>query len=224
MLILGLTGGIACGKSTISLTLSSLGAVIVDGDLLSRELTAEGGAALPAIREAFGDGVFHPDGTLNRKALGARVFGDAEALARLDGIMQPLLLTLILRDVEDARQRNAAVCVLDMPLLYEKGLERLCHRVWCAYIPREIQLERLMARDGFTLEEAEARLRSQLPAEEKAARADVVIDTSGPIQYTKECVISLYAKEAIAGRQGGTHGDESHRSAPAQPARGATDH
>ena len=195
MLVLGLTGGIACGKSTISLTLKELGAVIVDGDVLSRELTAENGPALPDIRRAFGDDVFHPDGSLNRRALGSVVFADGKARATLDGIMQPLLLTLILRDMEDARNNGAAVCVLDMPLLYEKGLERLCDRVWCAYVPRETQLERLMQRDGFTREEAEDRLRSQLPAEEKAARADVVIDTSGPMDYTKGYVISLYAQE-----------------------------
>ena len=195
MLVLGLTGGIACGKSTISLTLKELGAVIVDGDVLSRELTAENGPALPDIRRAFGDDVFHPDGSLNRRALGSIVFADGKARATLDGIMQPLLLTLILRDMEDARNNGAAVCVLDMPLLYEKGLERLCDRVWCAYVPRETQLERLMQRDGFTREEAEDRLRSQLPAEEKAARADVVIDTSGPMDYTKGYVISLYAQE-----------------------------
>ena len=195
MLVLGLTGGIACGKSTISLTLRELGAVIVDGDVLSRELTAEGGAALPDIRATFGDGVFHHDGTLNRRALGSVVFADDAKRDKLDAIMQPLLLTMILRAIEDARQSGAAACVLDMPLLYEKDLDRLCDRVWCAYIPRDIQLERLMARDGFTIEEAESRLRSQLPAKEKAARADVVIDTSGTIQYTKEYVISLYAKE-----------------------------
>ena len=195
MLVLGLTGGIACGKSTISLTLAELGAIIVDGDVLSRELTVENGAALPEIRRAFGDGVFHPDGTLDRRALGAVVFANDAARDNLDSIMQPLLLTLILRGIEDARLCGAQVCVLDMPLLYEKELDRLCDRVWCAYIPRPTQIERLMERDGFTLEEAESRLRSQLPAEEKAARADVVIDTSGPMDYTKECVISLYAKE-----------------------------
>lgn len=195
MLVLGLTGGIACGKSTISLTLKELGAVIVDGDVLSRELTAPGGRALPAIRAAFGDGVFHPDGTLDRRALGAMVFADDAARDALDGIMQPLLREMIVECIAQARQQNAAVCVLDMPLLYEKELDGLCDRVWCTYIPRQTQLERLMARDGFTREEAEARLRSQLPAEEKAARADVVIDTSGPIQYTKESVISLFHRE-----------------------------
>ena len=195
MLVLGLTGGIACGKSTISQTLRELGAVIVDGDVLSRELTAPGGGALGDIRAAFGEGVFHPDGTLNRRALGSVVFADDKARDTLDHIMQPLLLTLILRDIENARLTGASVCVLDMPLLYEKDIDRLCQRVWCAYVPQEVQLSRLMERDGFTREEAEARLRSQLPPEEKAARADVVIDTSGPMDYTKECVISLYAKE-----------------------------
>lgn len=195
MRVLGLTGGIACGKSTISLTLRELGATIVDGDALSRELTAEGGAALPEIREVFGGDVFDSDGTLNRRALGAQVFTDDRARERLDRIMQPLLRTLILRDIAAARASGAAVCVLDMPLLYEKGLDFLCDRVWCAVLPRETQLKRLMARDGFTREEAEARLRSQLPTEEKAARANVVIDTSGSIRYTKECVTALYAKE-----------------------------
>ena len=198
MLVLGLTGGIACGKSTISLTLAELGAVIVDGDVLSRELTAANGPALPDIHRAFGDDVFLPDGTLNRRALGAVVFGDDNARDTLDNIMQPLLLTMILRAIEDARRAGAAVCVLDMPLLYEKNLDRLCDRVWCAYIPEDVQVERLMLRDGFTRAEAEARLHSQLPAAEKAARADVIIDTSSSIQYTKEYVISLYAKEVGA--------------------------
>lgn len=195
MLILGLTGGIACGKSNISATLAGLGAVIVDGDLLSRELTAPGGAALPAIREVFGDDVFQPDGTLNRSALGSVVFGDDQARAALDDIMQPMLREMILQRIEEARASGADVCVLDMPLLYEKDLDGFCDRVWCASLPRETQLERLMARDGFSLEEAEARLRSQLPTAEKARRADVVIDTSGTIQYTKEWVRTLYARE-----------------------------
>lgn len=211
MLIIGLTGGIACGKSTISLALAELGAVIIDGDVLSRELTEANGAALPAIRAAFGDGVFHPDGTLNRRALGAVVFADDAARDALDGIMQPMLREMIIRGIEDARKSGAATCVLDMPLLYEKDLDSLCERVWCAYVPRETQLARLMLRDGFTREEAEARLRSQLPAEEKAAKADVVIDTSGPIQYTKGSVISLYAKEV-------PDGVESEHPSPAQPA------
>ena len=195
MITIGLTGGIACGKSNVSACLRSLGAVIIDGDVLSRELTAPGGAALPDIRKAFGDGVFCEDGTLNRRALGAAVFGHDDMRAKLDGIMQPLLLTLILRGIEDARQAGAEMCVLDMPLLYEVGLDRLCDRVWCVYIPESLQLERLMARDGFTRVDAEARLRSQMPAREKADRADVVIDTSGSIEYTCSMIPALYEQE-----------------------------
>ncbi len=193
MLVLGLTGGIACGKTNISQTLAALGAVIVDGDVLSRELTAPGGAALPAIRGHFGDGVFHGDDTLDRRALGACVFADDSQRAALNGIIQPMIRTLTEQRIGEARKKGASVCVLDMPLLYEMGYEPLCDEVWCAYIPRETQLTRLMARDGFTRKEAEARLRSQLPADEKARRADVVIDTGGAIEETRAIVRELYA-------------------------------
>ena len=203
MRVIGLTGGIACGKSNVSDTLRSLGAVIIDGDVLSRELTAPGGMALPALWEAFGSSVFHDDGTLNRKALGSVVFHDDHARETLDAIMQPLLLSLIRQRMDQARDTGAAVCVLDMPLLYEKELDHLCDRVWCVYIPRELQLSRLMERDGFALADAEARLRSQMPADEKAARADVVIDTSGTISYTKSRIPPLYAEELRLATQPG---------------------
>lgn len=195
MRIIGLTGGIACGKSNVSDALQALGAVIIDGDVLSRELTAPSGAALPDIRQAFGEAVFRPDGTLNRKALGEVVFASAAARQTLDALMQPRLRTLILQRVNDAREAGAALCVLDMPLLYEAGLDALCDRVWCVYVPEETQLARLMARDGFTREQALARIRSQMPAAEKAARAQVVIDTSGAIDYTRAMVPALYAQE-----------------------------
>lgn len=195
MRTIGLTGSIACGKSNVSAALRDLGAAVVDGDLLSRELTAPGGKALPAIRQAFGGGVFHGDGTLNRRALGDMVFASVEARARLDGLMQPLLRSLILRRMEEARAGGAKICVLDMPLLYEAGLDALCDTVWCVHLPRDEQIRRLMARDGLTLPQAEARLRSQLSSDEKAARARVVIDTSGSIDETRAMIPVLYARE-----------------------------
>ena len=195
MRIIGLTGGIACGKSNISQTLESLGARIIDGDVLSRQLTAPGGAALPAIRQQFRAEVFLPDGALDRRALGQRIFSDDAARAALDGIMQPMLLDLIRDELAAARSGHIAVCVLDMPLLYEKGLDALCDRVWCAWLPRATQLERLIARDGFTPDEAANRIDSQMPTDEKAARADVVIDTSGTIAETQARVMTLYAQE-----------------------------
>lgn len=195
MRTIGLTGSIACGKSNVSATLAELGAYVIDGDLLSREVTAPGGMALPALRKTFGDGIFHPDGTLDRRALGSIVFGNEEALIRLNGIIHPMVIALTKQRIEAARLAGADLCVLDMPLLYETNMESLCDRVWCVWLPRETQLQRLMDRDGFTRKEAEARLRSQLSADEKAARADVVIDTSGSIEYTKSMIPALYAQE-----------------------------
>ena len=117
MRVIGLTGGIACGKSNVSDTLRTLGAFIIDGDAIARQLTLPGGMALAALREAFGDGVFAADGSLNRRALGARVFADSQARATLDGIMQPMIRQEIQRLMAQARTLGAAVCVLDMPLL-----------------------------------------------------------------------------------------------------------
>ena len=195
MRVIGLTGSIACGKSNVSSALRELGAAIVDGDEIAHALTAPGGAALPLLREAFGDGVFREDGTLDRKALGAVVFGDAAARQRLDDLMQPPIRQETLRQMEAARHEGRAACVLDMPLLFEKGLETLCDSVWSVWIPRETQLERLMARDGCPREAAEARVASQLSADEKAARADVVIDTSGTAEETRARIPALYQKE-----------------------------
>ncbi len=198
MHILGLTGGIACGKSTVSLTLSALGAAIVDGDRLSRALTAPQGEALPKLREAFGDGVFQQDGTLNRRALGQMVFQHPEEKEKLDALMQPLIHGMTLKKIDEARENGASICVLDMPLLYEFGYERLCHRVWCVSLPQEEQIRRLMARDGMTREAALDRIRSQMPTREKAARADVVIDTSGTIEETQAIVRKLFEAEMAA--------------------------
>lgn len=201
MLVLGLTGGIACGKSNVSDVLQQLGAVIVDGDILSRRLTGPGGPALPAIRDAFGGDVFSPDGTLDRKALGELVFGDDTARKKLDDLIQPALKSMILEEMDSAQSRGAEVCVLDMPLLYEKNLEPLCDRVWAVYVPLETQLERLMARDGYSPRQAGARVRSQMSALEKAERADVVIDTSGTIEETRAKIPALYEKELERIRQ-----------------------
>ena len=195
MKIIGLTGGIACGKSNVSNALRELGAFIIDGDAIAHDITRPGGMALPALREAFGNGVFTADGALNRRALGALVFSDNQARATLDGVMQPMIRQEIQRLMAQAREQSTSLCVLDMPLLYETGLDAWCDRVWCVTLPRETQLERLMFRDGLTRQEAEARVSSQLPAEEKAARAQVVIDTSGTIGYTKAMIPPLYAEE-----------------------------
>ncbi len=199
MRTIGLTGGIACGKSHVADVLRSLGAAVVDGDALSRALTAPGGRALPEIRRSFGSGVFREDGALDRKALGALVFSDPAALSELNRLMEPLLMEAIGAAVEEAQRSGASFCVMDMPLLFEKGLDRSCSRIWCVTVPEEVQIARVMERDGLTREQALARIRSQLPTAEKAARSDVVIDTNHPIEYTDETIRRLWAEETARG-------------------------
>ena len=136
MRIIGLTGSIACGKSSVSDALKEQpDCRVIDGDLLSRELTRPGGAALAPIREAFGSGVFLSDGTLNRQALGRMVFSDFRARAQLDQLMAPLLEDLTDQRIREARESGAVLCFLDYPLLFEKGYDRLCDTVWCVWLP-----------------------------------------------------------------------------------------
>ena len=190
--LLGLTGGIATGKSHLSGVLREAGAWIVDADGISRALTAPGGEALPLIRKGFGDSVFHDDGTLDRKALGALVFGDAGRLQKLNDIMHPLIFGRMHTLIAEADEAGAPVTVLDVPLLYETRLDRICREVWCAWIPRDIQLKRLMARDGLTRAQAEARIRSQMSAWEKRTRADRYIDTRGSLEESAATVLGMY--------------------------------
>ncbi|MBR2822984.1 MAG: dephospho-CoA kinase [Clostridia bacterium] len=197
MRVIGVTGGIACGKSTVTAWLKEQpGCRIVDGDVLSRRLTAPGGAALPLIRETFGDRYFLSDGALNRRRLGSLVFSDEAARARLDALMAPLLQAETQREIALARQEGVSLCFLDYPLLFEKGYDRICDTVWCVYLPRELQLQRLMARDQLTEEEALSRMDAVLSSDEKAARSSVVIDNSGSVGDTLSRLPSLLAEEA----------------------------
>ena len=192
MKLIGITGGIACGKTTLCETLRALGAPVWDADATSRQATAPGGAALPAIRAAFGEGVFTPAGELNRKALGALVFNDEKARRQLDAIVHPLVYEDMARFVKAQAKAGACAVFLDVPLLYETGYDRFCDKVWCAYVPEETQLRRLMNRDRLTRAEALARIRSQMPLSEKTRRADAVIDTSGTIAQSAQAVARLY--------------------------------
>ncbi len=196
MRLIGLTGGIACGKSTVSTWLKDQpGCRVVDGDLLSRRLTGPGGAALPLIRETFGDAYFLSDGSLNRRRLGSLVFSDNGARARLDALMAPLLEKETQLEIANARADGICLCFLDYPLLFEKGYDRLCDAIWCVFLPREIQLRRLMARDRLSEEEALDRMDAVLSSEEKASRSTVVIDNSGSVGYTLSLLPPLLAAE-----------------------------
>ncbi len=185
--VVGLTGGIASGKSNLSRALRAHGAPVVDADEISRSLTAEGGAALPMIREAFGDGVFDGD-ALDRRRLGDTIFADKEKRERLNGILHPMIF-LELRARLDAVEGAA---VLEAPLLYETGLDKWCDEVWCAYVPQKEQVRRVRKRDKVTYRRAYARVRSQMPSLEKARRSARVIRTDGTKDDSAAIVLALW--------------------------------
>ena len=188
--MLGLTGGMGCGKSEAARYLASLGAAHVDADAISRALTAPGGAALPAIRARFGDGVFLPDGALDRRALAEVVFDDPRSKRALEEIVHPLVWAQVRRQIAEAQ---APVAVLDVPLLFESGMDALCGETWVIDAPEEVQIARIRARDGLTEAQARARMNAQMPAAQRRARATRVIDSARPIEETRAELGRLYA-------------------------------
>ena len=190
--VVGLTGGVSTGKSTILSYLKELGAFTLSADEASRRLTAPGGEALPAIREAFGEAVFLPDGTLDRRALGEIVFRDPACRRALEAIIHPAVQRQLYDEIAKAGEEGARLAVMEVPLLYETGMDALCGEVWLAYLDGESQTLRLMNRDRLTREQAEVRISSQMPLEEKVKRADVVIKTDKPMPEVQKEVAHLY--------------------------------
>lgn len=186
---IGITGSIACGKSTVSAYLRVLGYPVVDADAISRALTAPGGVALPMLRAAFGDGVFDGD-MLDRRALGALVFSSDAARARLNAILHPMIIDQTGRELQ-ALDGPGSLVFGDVPLLFECGMERLFDRVWVVTVPRERQIERLRLRDGLSREQAIQRIDAQMPQHEKITRADAVIDTDAAPEQTRLRVAAL---------------------------------
>ncbi|HZG77061.1 MAG TPA: dephospho-CoA kinase [Paenibacillus sp.] len=192
----GLTGGIACGKSTVSRMLEARGAAIVDADRIARDVVSPGRPALLDIRETFGDDVIGADGSLDRKRLGAIVFGDEAARKKLEAITHPRIRAEMKRQIEEWNAKEPGrLVVVDIPLLFESRLDRMFafEDILVVYVPREVQLERLMARDGMSREDAERRIDAQLPIEEKRRLADVVIDNSGTLEETERQVEAYLA-------------------------------
>lgn len=186
-MIIGLTGGIATGKSTVSAMLVSRGALLVDADIIAREVMLPGHPVLAAVQERFGPEVMNDDGTLNRKALGRIVFGDQAELQALNNITHPAIRQEVKqRMMTFELQQPDKLVVVDIPLLYESKLDNLFQEIMVVYVPRTLQLQRLMERDGLAALEAEQRLASQMDIEEKKRKADIVIDNSKDLQYTEQ--------------------------------------
>ncbi|UQZ35947.1 dephospho-CoA kinase [Paenibacillus sp. PK3_47] len=192
-MIMGLTGGIASGKSTVSALFAGKGARLVDADVIAREVMLPGHPVLAAAVQAFGSGILQGDGTLDRARLGEIVFRDPGARQKLNDLTHPAIRKEIKDQMYTWESQNPqGLVIVDIPLLYESQLESLFERVTVVYVPREVQLTRLMERNGLSREQAEGRLNAQMDIEEKRSRADYVIDNSGDLAHTEQQVASLW--------------------------------
>jgi len=201
--IVGLSGGIGTGKSTVAALWAELGAVVIDADAIVHELQAPGGPLLEPIRAAFGDGVFDSEGNLDRAALAERVFSVPAERERLNAIVHPAVRAEMARRVEAARADDAPLVILDIPLLFEAVRSgrppgySFDTRV-LVYAPRDLQVERTVARDGCSPEQAEQRIAAQMPIEEKRALADAVIENTGSVANTRAQVVALHERLTAA--------------------------
>lgn len=185
--VLGLTGGIASGKSTVLNFFKAYHFPIVDGDQIAREIVQVGQPALKAIAAHFGTEILLPNGELNRKKLGALIFADAKKRKALDTLLNPYLRTAIYQAVAVEKQQ-ADLVIVDLPLLYEGHYEALMDQIAVVYLPEDTQIERLMQREQISYQAAKQRVDSQMSIEEKKARADILFDNQGSLTQTKEQV------------------------------------
>jgi dephospho-CoA kinase len=199
LIIAGLTGGIASGKTTVASIFQSQGALIVDADKIARQVVAPGEPSWTAIRDHFGEEVLNADGTINRPLLGRRVFNNPRLRRQLEKIVHPVVRARMNAQVERLRKTSPrAVVIQDIPLLYESRMENGLMEIIVVYAPRALQLRRLIQRDGIDRRDAQARIAAQLPIEEKCRRATIVINNSGAPAETREQTLKIYAD--LAGR------------------------
>lgn len=196
---IGLTGGVASGKSTVASLLVAAGAVLIDADALAREVVAKGTPGLDAVVEEFGTGLLTADGELDRPRMGELVFNDAEARKRLEAIVHPLVFQRIVELEESAHQ--GALVVHDIPLLAESGRADTFDAVVVVDAPRDLQVARMLRDRGWTRADAESRIAAQATREERLAIATHVIDNSGSLEQLEARVAEVVAdlKERAAG-------------------------
>jgi len=188
----GLTGGVASGKSTVSAMLAELGAVVIDADALARDVVRRGTPGLDAVVAEFGPSLLTPDGDLDRAAMGTLVFGDAAARKRLEAIVHPLVFERIV--ALEAEAPPDAVVVHDIPLLAESGRADTFDEVLVVDVPPELQVERMLRDRGWSREDAEARIAAQASREDRLAIATHVIDNAGTREQLRERVEQVFAE------------------------------
>lgn len=182
--IIGLTGGIASGKTTVSDYLKAQGYTVLDADAYSRKTTAKNGPAIPAIKKAFGDDIVNAGGELDRKKLGNIIFNDADKRRELNAIVHPLIRDMMNADEQKFIEEGHVF--LDIPLLFENGLNERCDFVVTVFVDRDTQIKRLTTRNDLTAGEAEARINSQMPLAEKVRRSEYILDNNGDLKSLYE--------------------------------------
>jgi dephospho-CoA kinase len=193
LIVVGLTGGIASGKSTVSKLFDRAGAVVIDADLIARQVVEPGKPAWEEIRAQFGRQVFKPGGALDRERLGDIVFHNSHLRRKLEAIIHPRVraqMDKMLRKL--AMSKPESVVLLDVPLLLETGMDKGLAEVIVVYAPAAVQRRRLMLRDGFSADQAQARIDAQMPMEQKRSRATVVIDNGGDLAETEKQAMAIY--------------------------------
>ena len=200
--VIGITGGIGSGKTTVAGWYHTLGVPVIDADAISRALTAPNGEALPAIREAFGATVFHNDGTLDRAALANRVFTEDPApRTRLNALLHPMIILRVTQALQTLRAAGEPVVLLDVPLLFETGMDKVCDAVLCVTAPDEVRLQRIERRDGISSEEAVRRIRNQNATERTESLADYVLHTDVEQATLKRLALDLWRRILADGPQ-----------------------
>lgn len=199
MRIIGLTGGIASGKTTVANLLAAHGGAIIDADVAAREVVMPGEPALAEIAAAFGPEVLTPDGHLNRPVLAGIVFRDEAARQKLNSIVHPRVRERMFAQLDALRRQPEPprFAVLVVPLLLESGHDWAIDQIWVVAVPEDVQLERLMLRDRLDAEAAQARIRAQMPLTEKLKRADRVIENTGDPADVEKTVVELLRAERL---------------------------
>lgn len=182
MLVVGLTGGIGTGKSEVTRALASLGASVIDADRVGHEAYRPHHGVWQEVVQAFGEEILQPDGEVDRKALGAIVFSQPDARAKLNGIMHPWMAKEIERQIDQMRHDGVEVVVVEAALLIEAGWQRLVDELWVTTADEDEAVRRVSRRSGLTEEQVRGRIATQMPVAEKIEQADVVIDNSGSLE------------------------------------------
>jgi dephospho-CoA kinase len=194
MLVVGLTGGMCCGKSTVSSMFAELGCCIIDADLISRKLVEPEQLAWKRIVKSFGPDVLSKDKTLNRKKLGAIIFRDAQKRKILNSILHPLIIKEEERQVKEAEKTMNKIVIVSAALMIEAGAHKRFKKIIVVYCSKETQILRIMKRERVTRKEALQRIAAQLSTAEKKTYADYLINTSGPFSQTRKQVVVIYEK------------------------------